>query len=149
MTTGKVAIAAIRLPATDKQNYKGPVFFNFGGPGASGTVGVALQGNLLQDQLGANYDIVSWDPRAVGSTLPALSCIPDETTRQKSSVYISRAPFEANDTIVRADAEYQAMAAGCEKYGGEILPYLGTMGTVRDLHLLVEAYGHSRKLSYQ
>lgn len=147
-TSKKVVIAAIRLPATDKQNYRGPIFFNFGGPGGTGTVSVAFTGHVLQGRVGAGYDIVSWDPRAVGSTLPALSCYRDDAARIKSSFFLRRIAFAANDTLVRADAEYEAIAKGCEKLSGSILPYMGTMGTVHDLHRLVDTYGYSKKLSY-
>lgn len=115
----------------------------------SGTAGVAGAGHLMQERYGAGYDIVSWDPRAVGSTLPALSCFPDEVSRAKTLVWLQRIPFEANNTLVHLDAEYEAMAAGCDRFSGNILPYMGTMGTVRDLHRLVEVYGYSKKISYQ
>ena len=38
-----------------------------GGPGETGVGYVALDGMSLMNTTGGNYDIVSWDPRGVGS----------------------------------------------------------------------------------
>lgn len=44
----RVAIAVIRLKATELDDYKGPLFFNPGGPGGSGVYALKDRGALLQ-----------------------------------------------------------------------------------------------------
>jgi hypothetical protein len=59
----KAAIALIRKPATNKENYRGPVSFNPGGPGGSGVDLIQSIGDALSIILGDGFDIVSFDPR--------------------------------------------------------------------------------------
>ncbi|KAF3361000.1 hypothetical protein VdG1_01009 [Verticillium dahliae VDG1] len=59
-----VTLAVIRLPAQDKENYKGPLFVNPGGPGGSGVDLVRQGGSFIAEMLGANHDLISWDIRA-------------------------------------------------------------------------------------
>ena len=139
----------MRLPATDKKDYKGPVFLNPGGPGYAGSVFLPTGGGKdWQENLGAGYDIVTWDPRATGSTLPALSCYVDEEHRKGASAMPINLLFQSNNTLEEMDAMNQVLATGCEKHSGHILPYMGTTATTRDLHRLVEAYGYSKKISF-
>jgi hypothetical protein len=43
--------------------YKGSVFYNPGGPSASGVSGVIEMGDRLVGVLGGHYDVISFDPR--------------------------------------------------------------------------------------
>ncbi len=143
----------MRSPAVDRTNYKGPIFINFGGPGGSGTGDLMSKllgpGAKTTEELLKDYDIVSWDPRGVGSTLPALTCYSTELARLYNSANIIQAAlYGANDSLVRLDAENQVRARGCVEHSGEILPYIGTLYAAQDLRRLVEACGYSDKLSY-
>ncbi len=109
------------------------------------TVGLS---ELLEAFLG-DYDLVSWDPRGVGSTLPALSCFPDEPTRLATfgsgrGLYVS----QSNDSIIQLDAIQRSIAKQCERYAGRVKPYVGSMYVAQDLRRLVEAYGYSDKIQY-
>lgn len=61
---GKISLAVIRLPAAT-QPREGYMFYNPGGPGASGLDLIAGMGAKFQSQLGQSWDIVSWDPRTL------------------------------------------------------------------------------------
>lgn len=138
-----------RIPATDKANYKGPLFINFGGPGASGNEKLVALSKVFREMAGAGYDLVTWDPRGTGSTLPALSCYKDVATRQLFQVErMSQKALNGNNTLSELVAANKWLAEGCELFSQKILPFMGTMSTVRDLAHLVDVYGHSKKLSY-
>ncbi|KAL8934988.1 MAG: hypothetical protein Q9216_005637 [Gyalolechia sp. 2 TL-2023] len=138
-----------RIRAQDQANYLGPLFVNPGGPGGSGTDFLFQSAANLVEQVGKGYDIVSWDPRGVGSTLPALSCFPDPESRavaleQEEHFFL----FNNDSTLEDLGAHQQATALGCQKYSGEVLPYIGTMANVRDLNLMNRLYGFSEDLTY-
>lgn len=94
-----VGVALLKLPArvsVDDPRYGGPILINPGGPGGSG-VGLALGAaknfqvivdspddpNSLKDwsdklTTAARYfDIIGFDPRGIGLTEPAATCMPD------------------------------------------------------------------------
>ena len=62
------SIAIIRIPspfAPTSLDYKGPIFFNPGGPGNSGVEFMLADGNLLRTIVGDSFDVVSFDPRGM------------------------------------------------------------------------------------
>ena len=143
------SIAMTRLQARDKSNYLGPVFVNPGGPGASGTDFLFKYAGFLTEQVGPGYDIVSWDPRGVGSTLPALSCFDNEGARvsalsTEEHLYL----FQDNRTLDDLAIRQNMTATGCQTYSRAILPYVGTMANVRDLNLMNHLYGFADDLTY-
>jgi pimeloyl-ACP methyl ester carboxylesterase len=45
-----------------------------GGPGGSGLQFITLKYPSIASVTGSNYDLISWDPRGVGFSLPAINC---------------------------------------------------------------------------
>ncbi|HEX3921035.1 MAG TPA: alpha/beta hydrolase, partial [Streptosporangiaceae bacterium] len=75
----KIKIAVSRIKHTSAaKNYRGIILTNPGGPGGSGLdLNVFLVEELQAEHLNAaaaDYDWIGFDPRGVGSSLPALSC---------------------------------------------------------------------------
>ncbi len=67
-----VTLALTRHPATGDR--RGALVMNPGGPGGSGLEAAwGIRPGMPADVLRA-YDIVSWDPRGIGSSLPAIDC---------------------------------------------------------------------------
>ncbi|KAJ7278004.1 hypothetical protein C8J57DRAFT_1579788 [Mycena rebaudengoi] len=61
---GVATIAVAKYPSTSpKSQYRGPVLFNPGGPGASGVELIVETGAAFATVLGAQFDIVGFDPR--------------------------------------------------------------------------------------
>ncbi|KAI4131359.1 MAG: hypothetical protein LQ338_001244 [Usnochroma carphineum] len=144
-----ISIAVNRVRASNSKNYQGPLFMNPGGPGDSGTDFLFKNAASLISQVGDNYDIVSWDPRGVGSSLPALSCFADPASRAEAlqegeHIYL----YNSNDTLAQLATLQQTIATGCQQESGVFLPYVGTMANVRDLNLMNRLYGFSNDLTY-
>ncbi|KAL8626157.1 hypothetical protein Q9189_008160 [Teloschistes chrysophthalmus] len=144
-----IEIAINRVQAQDKTNYLGPLFINPGGPGDPGTGFLFKNAGPLFDQVGKGYDLVSWDPRAVGSTIYPLTCFADAASRAagleaEEHLWL----FQETDTLDKLAAHQQVTAAGCQQYSKDLLPYIGTLSTVRDLNLMNYLYGFSDSLSY-
>ena len=69
----QVQLAVFRLPATGSaQERIGTLFFNPGGPGQPGSES-ANKGLFLPAQVRRAFDFVTWDPRGLGQSTPALA----------------------------------------------------------------------------
>jgi pimeloyl-ACP methyl ester carboxylesterase len=77
----KTEIALRMIPATDKENYLGPILVNPGGPGGSGTQLIASDGKSLSVIVGPQFDIVGFDPRGTGATTPLAQCFDTESQK--------------------------------------------------------------------
>jgi pimeloyl-ACP methyl ester carboxylesterase len=72
-TSGSITMAMIRIPSplNNTDAYRGPVLFNPGGPSQSGVDAILQIGAELSAVIGAEFDIVSFDPRGK-SALPLV-----------------------------------------------------------------------------
>ena len=62
----ELAIALLKVPANISASdpaYRGPILINPGGPGGSGVDFALGLGSLFQTLIGADFDIISFDPR--------------------------------------------------------------------------------------
>ncbi|MFF7341865.1 alpha/beta hydrolase [Streptomyces sp. NPDC008163] len=114
-----IDVALIRLKATGRNSMRiGSLVLDFGGPGVSGVNGLPARirqyGHLLD-----RYDLVSFDPRGVGATIPVRCGKTADDTG-----------FEGNDA--------------CVEHSGALLPYVGTTRTARDLDLMRYLLGDKR-----
>ncbi|WP_413254728.1 alpha/beta hydrolase [Streptomyces pseudovenezuelae] len=114
-----IDVALIRRKATGPNARRiGSLVLNFGGPGVSGVSGLPQRLNQYKPLLD-RYDLVSFDPRGVGATIPV------------------RCGKTADDTgFDGADA--------CAEHSGAVLPYISTAHTARDLDLMRYLLGDER-----
>ena len=139
----KIQIAVSRLLHTDP-DYKGMIAVNPGGPGGSGLIYPVLSGSI-PNGVGAKYDWYGFDPRGVGSSVPALSCDPDyEGQGYDRPNYV---PKRIQDyTWWRKTTQGYARACGTSA-AKELLPNMRTEDVARDLDALRKAEGRD-KLNY-
>jgi pimeloyl-ACP methyl ester carboxylesterase len=138
-------LAVARVPARDTANRIGSLFFNPGGPGASAVGSLQAQGaEGLWRALNERFDIVTFDPRGVGQSAPAIDC---GVNQMALGVYAM--PFATPPTVDPA-----ALAARAERYidrclalNGSLLAHVSTANVARDLDLLRAAVGDA-KLTY-
>ena len=72
----RITLALSRVRHTSPAStYQGVMLVNPGGPGASG-LNLALIGADVPQHAGDTYDWIGFDPRGVGASKPALSCVP-------------------------------------------------------------------------
>jgi pimeloyl-ACP methyl ester carboxylesterase len=142
-SAGKLSLAVTRLPATDPANRIGSLFINFGGPGGPGVE--TLQAiPFIFATLNDRFDLVSWDPRGVGQSEPAVDCHVDQ---ERAGLYAQ--PFTTPETFDFAAwaGRSQAYVRACLDNNRGILPYISTANTARDLDGLRAAVGDA-KLTY-
>jgi pimeloyl-ACP methyl ester carboxylesterase len=139
----KITIALSMIPATAPvSQQQGVLLVNPGGPGASGRSLAAAVATGLSPQVAATYDIVGFDPRGVGASVPSLSCDPGFFSGvQPNDIPASAA---AEQVLINRAKTY---AADCEQRYGWLLPYLTTVNTARDLDQIRQAFG-VQKINY-
>src|SRR5262249_61796237 len=73
----KITLAVSEMPATaPAAQQQGYLLVNPGGPGASGLSLAADVAGGLDPTVDSEYNIIGFDPRGVGSSVPALHCDP-------------------------------------------------------------------------
>jgi pimeloyl-ACP methyl ester carboxylesterase len=140
----RFSLPVIRLPATSPRTRIGSLVVNPGGPGASG-VQYALQArSQVSAAVRARFDVVGFDPRGVGGSIPAVSCLTDAQLDRY---------FATSDTpgktaqLAPVVSESKLFARGCLEHSGALLPYVSTDNAARDMDVLRAALGDA-KLTY-
>ena len=128
----------------------GSLVLNPGGPGERG---VRMLKEGVADQIGRGvrerFDVVSFDPRGVGESKPALTCLPPGATDEEATEATGVVPLHPRTGAERAGAlaDARATADACRKASGPLLPHVGTVDAARDLDVLRAALGE-RSLTY-
>ena len=139
----RISLALDMIPATaPRSQQQGVLLVNPGGPGGSGLALAAEVAQGLSPSVAAQYDIVGFDPRGVGSSVPALSCDPGFFDGPRPN-YIPANPAAEQVLINRA----KTYAADCGKRFGWLLPHMTTPDTARDMDAIRAAFGVS-KINY-
>ncbi|WP_226363453.1 alpha/beta fold hydrolase [Pseudonocardia abyssalis] len=133
-TTIRLAVSRVVHTTPESQ---GVMLVNPGGPGGSGLT-LALLGGAVPNGAGASYDWIGFDPRGVGSSEPALSCIPDYAG-------FNRPDYQPEAGTEQAWLDLStSYADACAADGGELLDHLKSIDTVRDMDLIRAALGQEQ-----
>lgn len=131
----KIQLAISKIDADPNETYQGAVLVNPGGPGGSG-LSLSRLGGWVPDNAGAGYDWIGFDPRGVGSSVPALSCDPD--------FFAPNRPYYSpnNTERLRAwTAKTRQYASDCGAANAEMLPHMRSSNTVYDMESIRKALG--------
>ena len=139
----KITLALSEIPATaPTARQQGVLLVNPGGPGAGGLSFAASTAAGLAPSVAADYDIVGFDTRGVGSSVPALSCDPTFFSRPRPD-YVPASAAAERVLVDRA----RRYANDCERKFGWLLPYMTTEDLARDMDSIRAALGQ-RQISY-
>jgi pimeloyl-ACP methyl ester carboxylesterase len=139
----KITLALSEVPATAPASQRqGALLVNPGGPGGSGLSLASFVAEGLDPSVAAKYDIIGFDTRGVGSSVPSLHCDPSFFSRARPD-YIPSSAAAEQSSIDRA----KTYAADCEKKYGWMLPYMTTQNIARDMDSIRAALGQP-KISY-
>lgn len=135
-----IELALIRLPASGES--QGSMFTNPGGPGASGVDFVAGAGTtFFSAELQANYDIVGWDPRGVGAS-SAVECRDDAGMDEHFyGVPEGWSQMSDEEKLQASIQEQIRFGADCLTNTGDLLGFVDTRSTVRDLDMMRAVVG--------
>ncbi|MFE7952484.1 alpha/beta fold hydrolase [Streptomyces sp. NPDC057426] len=133
-----ITLALTRIPHSAKES-QGPLLVNPGGPGGSGRTLAGYVAASLPAAVAAQYDVIGFDPRGVGRSEPALDCRPGHFEPVRPDSLPSGAEAEQQG-VERA----RAFAAACGEKYADVLPYIDTVSTARDMDAVREALGAPR-----
>ncbi|MFF9481661.1 alpha/beta hydrolase [Streptomyces sp. NPDC014733] len=141
-----IKIAVDRIGNTGgKDARQGALVYNPGGPGGSGMRFPTRVTNAtpVWKKISAAYDFVGFDPRGVGHSA-AISCVdPQEFVSAPKAD-----PVPGSEADKRAQRKLaKEYADGCAARSGDLLPYLTTPNTARDMDVIRAALGE-KKLNY-
>ncbi|MFB7368734.1 alpha/beta hydrolase [Streptomyces sp. NPDC056222] len=133
-----ISLALTRVAHTvkDAKEYQGPLLVNPGGPGGSGRTMAGFVAASLPAKVAAQYDVIGFDPRGVGKSEPALDCKPGHF----DPVRPDSVPLGAEGERTGVERA-RSFATACGKKHGDVLPYIDTVSTARDLDAIRAALG--------
>ncbi|KAJ7458948.1 hypothetical protein FB451DRAFT_1563798 [Mycena latifolia] len=158
---GTASIAVARFKAT-KLPKKGTVFLNPGGPGGAGTT---LASEWMTEIIGDDWDLLGFDPRGIGKTLPLVKCFDSPTDYSFFTAntvlqqgFTVRSSSNLSDPVlgeqlVEQSRQFLALKKGqaelCAHSMGDELRYMGTATVVRDIDFMARIFdGEDGKINY-
>ena len=135
----KVELAVFRLPAKGSpQERIGTLFFNPGGPGQPGHTSVS-KGLFLPEKVRRAFDFVTWDPRGLGRSRPALADCAMAMPRRPAT-----GPVNWQQVLSQRQLEISERNLDCIARHRDLIPHMGTVEGAHDLDALRQAVGDDR-----
>lgn len=157
-TNATISLAIIRQPAEvpiTHPQYGGAVLLNPGGPGGSGVSFIFRGGKHIRETIdsadGKKYDLISFDPRAVGETKPAVECVKNLQLDHSWQVRVmEEGVFEASDAALgrlwsMSTARGQSCSLPVAEGEADMRKYVTTASVARDMLEIVEKHGEWRE----
>ncbi|MDP4650070.1 MAG: alpha/beta hydrolase, partial [Ilumatobacteraceae bacterium] len=137
------ALYVVKHAATDADARIGSLLVNPGGPGFGGSYLAEAAANIYSPAILSSFDIIGWDPRGTGNSIPAIDCT-DDYDRFFASSDITPDTAQERADIVASSEEFTQT---CFDNNGDLLPYIGTNNVARDMDMIRRALGED-KISY-
>lgn len=143
LTLNLIQVEALNKPA------KGSILFNPGGPGSPGTEYVAVYADVLHEVLGGDYNLIGFDPRGTGKTIPFncnLTGMP--LTLETRDVPGVTAQLSLEDALEEYWPDNQVTAERCYEEMNATGSLIGTAFVARDMLKIVDALDEDGLLNY-
>jgi pimeloyl-ACP methyl ester carboxylesterase len=138
----KIQLAVSRIKhKTVAAKYQGVMLVNPGGPGGSGLT-LSTLGQFVPSGGGDPYDWIGFDPRGVGSSKPAITCIPDYFSGNRPE-YIPWTRSLEKTWLARS----KSYATACGQNSGALLKHMTTVDAVKDMDSIRAALG-AQQINY-
>ncbi|KAI9167796.1 Tripeptidyl aminopeptidase [Paramyrothecium foliicola] len=143
-TNNTLKLQLARIPAVSKPS-KGSILFNFGGPGAPARAMLASLSNTLIAMTGGEHDLVAFDSRGTGNTIP-FQCY-DEFSLLMSTE--NQTPTNSSDVALGSSwVGGQLESRACLETQKNTGCLLGTAFVARDLIQVVDGLEEDGMLRY-
>ncbi len=137
----KITVAVSRVRAANPAGRRGVLLLNPGGPGGAGLDFPRVLAALLPQSVLDRYDLIGFDPRFVGTSTPITCGLSEDEAFQAYTPLTQPGGFPATAALMRDVADACASAAG------DVLPFVTTANTARDMDQIRQALGEA-KISY-
>jgi pimeloyl-ACP methyl ester carboxylesterase len=137
-----ITLSLVRHHAGDPAHRIGTLLVNPGGPGFGGSGLAESAPSIYGQSLVDRFDIIGWDPRGTGLSEPAIDCI--ENYDDYFAIDDSPTTPAARAALVDAGTRF---GAACERANGDLLPFISTENSARDMDRIRAALGEP-KISY-
>lgn len=148
-----ITLDLFKINAT-KEPVLGSILYNPGGPGGTGAENLPISAPDLHYNIGGQYNLVSWDPRGTGNTIPfncgladAMSSSTNTPTRRDVATLVSTNNTEAFLNGGGWDQAVQ-IAETCATVMNETGQFIGTGSVARDMIEIVDALDEDGLLRY-
>lgn len=125
---------------------EGNIVFNPGGPGGSGIEFLVFAAAELHEILGGGFDLISFDPRGTGKTIP-FDCNVTAAGPLRKREYPT-VGGNLSELIATAWDENVELAQACAEQTGRNGSVVGTTFTARDMAILADALDEDGMLNY-
>lgn len=139
---GTFTLPIVKRMASKPNSRIGSLLLNPGGPGAGATDFARYADSIFSTTLLNNFDIVAWDPRGVGGSVPAIDCV---DTMDDYFALDPSSDDEAETTALVNGA--RDFARSCEERSAGILEHVSTIDAASDIDVLRRALGE-QTISY-
>lgn len=146
---GQLELRLFRANATEEP-VLGTVLMNFGGPGGTAAENLPPWAELAHTIIGPQWNLVSWDPRGTGYTIPfACNLDPSDPAPTQKRDIGTLVSTNLTEVFLRGGWEAAGMLADyCAGEAGETGTLIGTAFTARDMMEIVDALGEDGLLRY-
>lgn len=132
-----------RIVTSQPGQRRGILLSNPGGPGGPGLDMPSALAVVLPAEVLAQYDLIGFDPRGIGQSTPVTCDIPVDTAATELIL-----PYPAADGSIDRNVQFaRETARDCRSESGDVVPYITTANTARDMDRIRAALGE-RRLSY-
>lgn len=134
----------VRVKAQNDTN-QGSIVFNPGGPGGSGIEFVVWSSDILHEILGGGFDLIAFDPRGTGQTIP-FDCNQTYTpmTKRDDTTVVQN----MTELVFDKWDEHKEFAEACKAQMGRNGTVVGTTFTARDMAIIADALDEDGLLNY-
>lgn len=115
----------------------GSLLVNPGGPGFGGQILALAAPQIYSDDILDRFDIIGWDPRGTGASLPNIDCV-DDYDYWFAGGDITPDTEQERQEAIDATRSYTDI---CFENNGEFIQYVGTNNTARDMDSIRRALG--------
>jgi pimeloyl-ACP methyl ester carboxylesterase len=133
---GTFVLPVTRRLADSKERRIGSLLVNPGGPGGAALSYAEYADSVFGSALLESFDIVAWDPRGVGESIPAIDCV----DTMDDYFALDPSPDDPTERLALIDGAGN-FADSCRERSGEILEHVSTLDAASDIDVLRRALG--------
>ncbi|KAF2265018.1 alpha/beta-hydrolase [Lojkania enalia] len=146
--SGKTLNLSLLKAKATKEPFKGSILINPGGPGIAAVPFLESLAAVLLVMTGGHFDVIAFDPRGTGNTLP-IDCYPTSPIERLYQQLASPPTTNASDVALGTTWSIQkTYTQSCYETNKDVGKLVGSGFVARDVMQIVDALGEDGMLRY-